>query len=139
MFSLDRRLKQDTIHVGDLDLCTVLLMNDCQYPWIILVPKVANISEIYQLSLAQQMTLMEESNQVLELMAKEFNANKMNVAALGNVVSQLHIHHVARFETDKAWPAPIWGSNLVQPYEKKELDQIVERLQKLFSQIKSFC
>lgn len=138
MFKLDERLEQDTISLGSLDLCQVLLMNDQQYPWIILVPKVDSISEIYQLNVEQQLTLMHESNQVLELMMQEFNADKMNIAALGNVVSQLHVHHIARYKTDKAWPAPVWGQHPVEPYLESELLIMIERLQDLFKKIKGF-
>lgn len=138
MFELDPTLERDTMQIGDLDLCRVLLMNDCQYPWVILVPKVSDITEIYQLNPKQQMTLMEESNQVLALMAKELDADKMNVAALGNVVSQLHIHHIVRYNFDKAWPAPVWGAFPVEPYSSEKLELMVVRFQKLFSNIKSF-
>lgn len=138
MFKLDDRLEQDTISLGSLDLCQVLLMNDQQYPWVVLVPKVDSISEIYQLNANQQLALMHESNQILELMVQEFNADKMNVGALGNVVSQLHIHHIARYKIDKAWPAPVWGQYPVEPYSESDLLIMIERLQKLFKKIKGF-
>lgn len=138
MFKLDKQLEQDTISLGSLELCQVLLMNDQQYPWIILVPKIEGVSEIYQLSTEQQLALMHESNQVLQLMAQEFNADKMNVAALGNVVSQLHLHHIVRYKGDKAWPAPVWGKNPVELYSESDLLIMVERLQKLLKKIKGF-
>lgn len=138
MFNLDERLQQDTVRIGELDLCIVLLMNDSQYPWVILVPKLNDISEIYRLSSEQQATLMLESNQVLELMAGEYNADKMNVAALGNVVSQLHIHHVVRFKKDPAWPAPVWGAVPAKPYNENQLKETTRKLRTLFSRIKSF-
>lgn len=138
MFELDPRLESDTIFLGDLKLCRVLLMNDSQYPWIILVPRVSDIMEIYELSDQQRQILAEESNQVTALLSKEFSADKMNVAALGNVVSQLHIHHIVRYQNDPAWPAPVWGAKVVKPYPEKELEAVCSRLRNLFEQINSF-
>ncbi len=138
MFELDQRLANDTLYLGDLDLCRLLLMNDSQYPWIILVPKVAGVTEIYQLNEAQRLLLTEESNAVAKLLADEFNADKMNIAALGNVVSQLHIHHIVRYKTDTAWPAPVWGAMPVKPYAKAQLKQITEQLRLLFSKLDRF-
>ncbi|MEM8498433.1 MAG: HIT domain-containing protein [Pseudomonadota bacterium] len=108
-FVLHERLAADGIHVGDLPLCRLLLLNDRQYPWFILVPRVADIREAFQLSPVQQQQLNKESNTLSEAMALAFRADKMNVAALGNMVPQLHIHHIARFTTDAAWPKPVWG------------------------------
>lgn len=108
-FVLHERLAADCIHVGDLPLCRLLLMNDRQYPWFILVPRVADIREAFQLSLKQQEQLYKESNSLSEAMAVAYHADKMNVAALGNMVPQLHVHHIARFTSDAAWPKPVWG------------------------------
>ncbi|MRX27677.1 HIT domain-containing protein [Kangiella sp. HZ709] len=138
MFELDPILAKDTHEVGESDLCKFLLMNDSQFPWIILVPKIKEVTEIFQLSNQQQNILMQESNKVLELMAQGFNADKMNVAALGNLVSQLHIHHVARFKTDIAWPAPVWGHSVAKQYSKDSLEEILFRFRNLFKKIKSF-
>lgn len=109
MFELHSRLQADTRLLGDLPLCRVLLARDSQYPWLILVPRVANLREIHHLAPAQQQQLMEESCAVATLMEQALRPDKINVAALGNLVPQLHLHHVARFSTDKAWPGPIWG------------------------------
>lgn len=108
-FVLHDRLAADCIHVGDLPLCRLLMMNDRQYPWFILVPRVADIREAFQLSLEQQQQLSKESNALSEAMALAYHADKMNVAALGNMVPQLHVHHIARFAKDAAWPKPVWG------------------------------
>ncbi len=137
MFKLDKVLARDTVEVGELELCKVLLMNDVQYPWVILVPKISTITEIFELNPKQQRLLMNESNQLLELMAKEFDADKMNVGALGNVVSQLHIHHIVRYQADKAWPAPIWGHSSMVKYSEVALAKMIERLKKLVTKIKS--
>ena len=104
MFELDDRLQADTVEIGELSLCRVLLMNDAQYPWVILVPQRENVREVFELSDADQHQLMIESNAVAKAMADHFKAEKMNVAALGNMVPQLHIHHIVRFSNDAAWP-----------------------------------
>jgi len=121
MFKLDPRLEQDTLSLGKFALCEVLLMNDARYPWIILVPQHADITEVYHLSDADQQQLTIESNFVSQQLANSVNADKMNIAALGNVVSQLHIHHVARFKTDETWPAPIWGKGDAIAYTSEEI------------------
>ncbi|RLA25478.1 MAG: HIT family protein [Gammaproteobacteria bacterium] len=127
-FSLHPALKKDCIKLGQLELCRVLLMNDSQFPWLILVPEREDITEIYQLSATDQQQLMHESSYIAEQLALLFHADKMNIAALGNMVPQLHIHHVVRYKTDKAWPAPIWGLFDALTYTEKELKAIVEKL-----------
>lgn len=130
-FTLHPNLENDCIELGQLELCRVLLMNDSQFPWLILVPERENISEIYQLSADDQQQLMRESNHIAKHLAILFQADKMNIAALGNMVPQLHIHHVVRYKTDKAWPAPIWGKFDALAYTDKELDSMLEKLGKL--------
>jgi diadenosine tetraphosphate (Ap4A) HIT family hydrolase len=125
---LHPQLEKDCIVLGKLDLCAVLLMPDANYPWLILVPQRENISEIYQLSESDQQQLMRESSKVSRVLAELFNADKINVAALGNMVPQLHVHHVARFRTDAAWPAPIWGAVAAKEYSAKGLEDIQEKL-----------
>lgn len=111
MFELHTRLQADTQLLGDLPLCRVLLAKDSQYPWLILVPRVDNLREIHHLVPAQQQQLMQESCAVATLMEQALSPDKINIGALGNLVPQLHLHHVARFTTDKAWPGPIWGGS----------------------------
>ncbi|HDZ8882932.1 HIT domain-containing protein [Aeromonas dhakensis] len=123
MFELHSRLQADTRLLGDLPLCRVLLAKDSQYPWLILVPRVANLREIHHLAPAQQQQLMEESCAVATLMEQALRPDKINVAALGNLVPQLHLHHVARFSTDKAWPGPIWGAHPSLPYDESTLQR----------------
>ena len=120
-FELHPRLIADTIFLGRFELCQVLLMNDAQYPWCILVPEVANVTEIYQLNTVQRQQLMEESCFLAEQLAVLYRADKMNVANIGNMVTQLHIHHVVRYENDKAFPAPVWGKFPPVPYSEEEL------------------
>lgn len=128
MFELDSRLRNDTHFVADLPLCKLLLMNDCQFPWLILVPRVAQARELYRLSDAQQQQYLHESSVVCRALEQLCQPEKLNVAALGNVVAQLHIHHVARFSTDCAWPAPVWGKQPTIPYCASEAKKRVNDL-----------
>ena len=127
-FILNATLEKDCIQLGKLELCRVLLMNDSQFPWLILVPEKHNITEIYQLSFSDQQQLMQESSFVAEQLANIYLADKMNIAALGNMVPQLHIHHVVRYKSDKAWPAPIWGQLDAIPYSEDKLLQAVKKI-----------
>lgn len=129
-FILAPQLESDTYFVADLSLSRVLLMNDRQYPWIILVPRVNNVSEIVELSGPQQNTLLQESNKISRILLDEFAPDKLNIAALGNVVPQLHMHHVARFHEDVAWPKPVWGFQPVVLYTKEQAEQQIESIQK---------
>jgi diadenosine tetraphosphate (Ap4A) HIT family hydrolase len=131
-FQLHPRLEQDCIAIGRFDLCQLLMMNDSQYPWFILVPERADLQEIYQLSKTERQLLTEESSYLAENLAALYQADKMNIAAIGNMVPQLHIHHIVRYQTDKAWPAPIWGKFDAVPYTEQQiadnLTRIKERL-----------
>ncbi|NRB39521.1 MAG: HIT family protein [Pseudomonadales bacterium] len=131
MFELDAQLKADTVSLGQMALCEVLLAKDANYPWLILVPMQANITEIYQLSDDQQLLLMQEVSFVAKQLETHCLAHKMNVAALGNVVSQLHMHVIARFDTDIAWPAPVWGKVAAKVYAEDELEATVNSLRAL--------
>lgn len=133
MFALHPQLAKDCFKVGDLPLSTVLLCNDANYPWVILVPRRADIREAFQLSETDQLQLMTESNGVLELMNQHFDADKMNVAALGNQVPQLHVHHIVRYQNDDAWPGPIWGAVPNKPYEDEQKEALLVVLRGLFS------
>lgn len=128
MFTLDERLAADTVEVGDLGLCRVLLMNDANYPWVILVPRRTNIREIHELEARDQQQLMRESASVSRAMMELFSADKMNVAALGNMVPQLHMHHIARYKNDLAWPKPVWGVTPAKPYAQEQLQDSVNLL-----------
>jgi len=109
MFVLDPRLRRDTLPVGAFALSELLLMNDARYPWCILVPRVEDVSEVFELSAAQQSQWWEETSLVAQRMQQHFHADKLNVATLGNQVRQLHMHVIARRHGDDAWPAPVWG------------------------------
>jgi len=127
-FQLDERLQNDTIKLASWPLCEVLLMNDTNYPWVILVPRIKDATELYQLDHSQRQQFDAESDYLAQTLMSLFQGDKMNVAALGNVVKQLHIHHVVRFETDQAWPAPIWGKFPVVPYAPDERDNVLKKL-----------
>lgn len=128
MFTLHPQLATDCVVLGRYDLCLLLLMNDRQYPWFILVPQRANICEVYQLTADDQALLWRESAALSENLAQHFAADKMNLAALGNVVPQLHLHHIVRYRHDPAWPAPVWGKFPAAPYTKNELAELLEKL-----------
>ena len=127
-FELDSRLDRDCLVVGDFPLCRLLLMNDSRYPWCILVPRVADVQEVYQLDEADQQQLLLESSGLARTLQALFFADKMNIAALGNVVAQLHIHHIVRYRSDAAWPAPVWGKHAAQPYQSEELAEVMDKL-----------
>jgi len=128
MFDLDSRLANDTLSVGDFALCRLLLMNDSQYPWFILVPRREAVSEIFQLTAADQQSLWQETTALAEVLKDTFNADKMNVATLGNMVSQLHMHVIVRRKNDPAWPAPVWGRHPTVPYAGDEVSAILQKL-----------
>ncbi|MFB4390992.1 MULTISPECIES: HIT family protein [unclassified Pseudomonas] len=128
MFVLDSRLQQDSLVLGDLALCRLLLSKDANYPWFILVPRRAEVSELFQLSAADQQQLWQETTRLAEALKGEFAADKMNVATLGNVVSQLHMHVVVRRRDDAAWPAPVWGKVPAIEYAPGQVEAIRQRL-----------
>jgi len=128
-FALHPQLAKDTFIVSDLPFCRVLLMNNRHFPWLILVPRRANLREIFDLLPEDYQTAMAEVRQVSNTFAELHRAHKMNIAALGNVVPQLHIYIIARFENDVAWPNPVWDSPS-EPYEKNEAVAAVAALQK---------
>lgn len=119
MFKLHPRLAQDTLTIGDFPLCCLLLMNDANYPWFILVPRRAEMREIFELEYRDQKQLLEESSHLSQVLSKIFQADKLNIAALGNIVPQLHIHHIVRYQTDQAWPNPVWGLFPTRPYTER--------------------
>ena len=123
-FTLAPELARDCIEVADWPLCKVLLMNDSQYPWFILVPRKPNLKESIDLDDVDQLMLMKESAKLSQLLKEVFNPDKLNVAALGNMVPQLHIHHIARFKNDAAWPAPVWGKFPSVPYTNEQVEQL---------------
>ncbi|MDE3736059.1 HIT domain-containing protein [Pseudomonas resinovorans] len=128
MFALDPRLQQDALPIGDFPLCRLLLMNDAQYPWFILVPRREEVSELFQLGADEQRQLWQETTFLAETLKDTFGADKMNVATLGNVVSQLHMHVIVRRREDVAWPAPVWGRHPAVAYSTEDVAAIRAKL-----------
>lgn len=110
LYTLDPQLAADCTSLGNTKLCDVLMFNTVLLPWVILVPQRAGVGEIYQLSASDQATLWRESSVVGERLMQTFSGHSLNVAALGNVVSQLHVHHIVRYQNDPCWPKPVWGN-----------------------------
>lgn len=132
-FALDPRLAADTVEVGDLDLCRVLLMDDARFPWLILVPRRPDLTEITDLPEPDSAALWREIRIATGVMQGLAKPDKVNVAALGNVVAQLHVHVVGRFRSDPAWPGPVWGVGTRTPYPLHARAQLIERAGALFS------
>ena len=116
-FEVDPRLERDTLAAGDLLLCRLRLMNDSRFPWMILIPRRPGVSELSDLTATERAIAMEEATAVGRALKEMTGALKLNVGALGNIVPQLHIHVVARFAADAAWPGPVWGRGEAVPYE----------------------
>jgi diadenosine tetraphosphate (Ap4A) HIT family hydrolase len=132
-FPLDPRLAGDTLPVGDLALSSVLLLNDSRFPWLVLVPRRADVSEITDLSDKDAETLMSEIRITTRVMLTLAKPDKVNVAAIGNIVSQLHVHVVGRFRSDPAWPGPVWGFGTRVPYPDHAAATLIERAATLFA------
>ena len=128
MFELHPTLKKDTIFIKDLKLCQLLLMNNSRYPLVILVPKKAGIVELTDLNREEQNLLMAEIDFVSKKMQQIFNPDKLNTAALGNMVSQLHIHIIARYRTDPTFPKPVWIDYETSAYGDNQLKEILQKL-----------
>ena len=126
--TLHPRLAQDCSCLGRFRLCQLLLMEDANYPWFILVPECDDISEIHQLADDDQQQLMRESVLLSQALEQAFRPDKLNIAALGNVVPQLHVHHIARYRNDPAWPDPVWGRVARRDYTEAERQAVVDPL-----------
>ena len=127
-FALHPQLADDTAPVIELQLCEVRLMDDANHPWLVLVPRVADITEIIDLDPAQRTQLTAEIDTACRALRALFKPDKLNVAALGNLVPQLHVHVIARYRSDIAWPRPVWGNATARPYTPEELIERVGAL-----------
>ncbi len=136
-FTLHQKLAADTVSLGSSALCELRLMNDSTWPWVLLVPRRADVREIYQLAEADQLQLLRESSALGQGLMEVFGGDKLNVAALGNMVPQLHLHHIVRFEGDPAWPGPVWGKQPPVPYGKADLAQRLEALAPVLEAVKA--
>lgn len=127
-FVLDATLAADTHRVGELAIARVLLMDDARFPWLILVPRVAGMRDLIDLAPAQQHALLEEIDRCARALRELHAPLKLNIASLGNVVAQLHVHVIARHARDAAWPMPVWGIGARQPYAAAARDAELSRL-----------
>ena len=132
MFELHHKLREDCFNLGFFKLCALLLLNDINYQWFILVPRREDVHEIFQLSDEDQYQLIKESSYLSSKLSDIFKADKMNVASIGNIVAQLHMHHIVRFKDDPAWPAPVWGHATALPYQETEREALIARLAPVF-------
>ena len=132
-FQLHPQLANDCHYLGDFPLTALLLSKDANYPWYILVPRQTNISEAFQLSEDDQQQLNKESLLLSKTLDKLYSADKMNIAALGNMVPQLHLHHIVRYKTDIAWPNPVWGYSEAQAYNEPALAERIANTLKALS------
>ena len=126
-FELHPDLKRDGIVIGQFPLCLVLLINDSAYPWFVLVPQRVGIKDAIDLDPSDYRQLSEESRLFSIALKQIFSAEKLNIAALGNMTPQLHVHHIVRYSSDGAWPNPIWGFQPLTPYTPAEIEAIVEK------------
>lgn len=137
MFLMNEKLAGDTLFIGEFPLCSVMLMNNRLYPWIILVPKRNGAKEIIDLSKDDRAILIEEIASASDVMKNVYWPDKLNIAAIGNIVEQLHIHIISRFKTDDSWPEPVWGKGS-EPYTEQGKRESVTILRREFSKAKDF-
>lgn len=137
-FHLHTQLEADTHFVADLALCSVRLMNDARYPWLILVPRRANIREVYELDNTSQHQLWHETTLLGELLMLVSGSEKLNIGTLGNVVSQLHVHVIARNSDDATWPGPVWGVGRAETYESETLTVLIDTLRMKIAELPSY-
>ena len=124
MIKLHPQLEKDSIVLGEFTLCTLLLIKDANYPWFILLPNRENTTELHQLEPANQQQFWAESMYFSHCLEACFKPDKLNIAALGNVVPQLHVHHIVRYKSDACWPSPVWGSVKATDYTKEQIQII---------------
>lgn len=126
-FQLHPQLATDSLWLADWPLCQLRLVNDQQYPWFILVPRRDAVRDVIDLSESDQDQLWLESRTLSTYLKTDYQPDKLNLAALGNMVPQLHLHHIVRFQTDRSWPAPVWGKFSAQPYNTTDLATLQQR------------
>jgi diadenosine tetraphosphate (Ap4A) HIT family hydrolase len=128
MFEMNPRIVADTVFLTDWPLCRVLLMNDITYPWLLLVPRREGVVEVTDLDAPDRLILMEEIARASTALRQAVSPHRINIAALGNVVAQLHVHVIARETDDAAWPRPVWGVVPPRPYTSEALEQRLSSL-----------
>ena len=136
-FSLDERIESDSIFIGDLPLCKFLLMNDSNYPWFLLVPRRVEIKEIFDLSEDDREQLDFETVEASKFIKSSFNPEKINIASLGNIVSQFHVHIIARYTDDISWPDPVWGKYPYSEYEGTQSEDLLKISKSFVNKLKN--
>ena len=134
-FEIDQRLQNDSTLVVTLNLCQVRLHHNSAFPWVMFIPMQNDVKEIIDLSEADQRLLMQEITLASKVMQKLYNPTKLNIANLGNLVPQLHIHIIARYDNDAAWPNPVWNSGVTANYQPHELNKQIEIIAAAFAQL----
>ena len=132
-FKLNSRLLEESAFITKLNVSQVRLNHDARFPWLILIPEIAELKELHDIPDEKQTIVHKEVNFCSAALQELTSADKMNVAALGNLVSQLHIHVIARKHDDKAWPQPVWSTGEAKPYEKENLAKLVNKLRQSLS------
>ncbi|MFC5076932.1 HIT domain protein [Vibrio thalassae] len=132
-FELHPQLAKDTTVIGHFPLCVALLSKDNAVPWVILVPKRTNLKELHHLPIKEQQQFLLESQAVSQALEATFRPDKLNLGALGNMVPQLHIHHIARFKDDMAWPGPVWGNTKGEQRSDEEQAEVMTRIGNVLS------
>lgn len=127
-FKLNQTLEKDSLMVCDLSFSQVRLINDSQYPWFILVPRKSGLREIIDLTEDEQALMWKESALLSRCIKTYFAPDKLNLGMLGNMVSQLHVHHIARFKNDVAWPGPVWGKHKMKAYTPEQHDVLINKI-----------
>lgn len=134
MFQVDERLKNDTLLVREMTLSKLHIMNDSKYPWFILIPVIDNVYELTDLGFDDQIKLLEEVNIVSDFLKQKFSYDKLNIASLGNIVRQLHIHVIARFKNDHSFPGPVWCSNKPVQYNQSDVKNLINEFNDYYAE-----
>lgn len=134
-FSLDTRLESDTIVITTLGLCQLRLMKDKRWPWLIAVPLRNGVSEFFDLAPLDQTMLTFEVNEAAKALKAVTKAEKINIATIGNIVRQMHVHIIARSEGDANWPGPVWGHGKPEPYSDEEVSALAQNIAKAMSEL----
>ena len=125
---IDKNLQGDCYFIANLELSTLLLLNDENYPWLILVPRLSNVFDLTDLDFEDQKTLLKEINFCSQFLKNNFQVDKLNIASLGNIVKQLHIHIIARNKDDITFPKPVWGNSMAKKYQNKNADELIVKI-----------
>ena len=130
-FTLDSRLENSSLLIASIDIFQIRLVNDKRYIWLLIIPAISNIIELDDLEPKKQTALFRIASQLSSSVKSHLDADKMNIATIGNIVSQFHLHIVARKQTDATWPEPVWGKGTAEPYSDEDAGAMMAQMQKL--------